>query len=165
MEAFTLLYDLYIDSIYRYILAKTSDVQTAEDLTSEVFFNALKTIHNFVPQQQASVKSWFFRIAHNKVIDCYRTQKNTWDIHEGFEIPSNEDISTQAIHRDELNQVQEFLNELTPAHRQILCLRIWDDLSYRDIADMTWYSLSNCKKIVSRTLKQISANFSFNSSL
>jgi RNA polymerase sigma-70 factor, ECF subfamily len=77
MEAFTLLYDLYIDSIYRYILAKTSDVQTAEDLTSEVFFNALKTIHNFVPQQQASVKSWFFRIAHNKVIDCYRTQKNT----------------------------------------------------------------------------------------
>jgi DNA-directed RNA polymerase specialized sigma24 family protein len=38
-------------------------------------------------------------------------------------------------------------------------LRIWEDLSYKEIADITWKSLDNCKKIVSRSLKNIQANF------
>jgi DNA-directed RNA polymerase specialized sigma24 family protein len=52
------------------------------------------------------------------------------------------------------------MTTLRARDRQIVMMRIWDDLSYDEIASITWESVSNSKKIVSRTLQKISANVS-----
>ncbi|MGB2111176.1 MAG: RNA polymerase sigma factor [Patescibacteria group bacterium] len=53
----------------------------------------------------------------------------------------------------------DFLNTLKPEQKEIIILRIWEDLSYKEISEITGKSEDNCKKIVSRNLKNIAANF------
>jgi RNA polymerase sigma factor (sigma-70 family) len=61
--------------------------------------------------------------------------------------------------KDKLAAVVELLNTFNKTHREIIMLRIWEDLSYKEISEITGSSVDNCKKIVSRGLKTIQANF------
>lgn len=79
-------------------------------------------------------------------------------IHEpGYETDISRDIDS----RDTLAQVLEYMEQLSPREKSILTLRIWDELSYEEIAEITGESVANSKKIVSRTLEKIAANVSY----
>jgi RNA polymerase sigma factor (sigma-70 family) len=54
-----------------------------------------------------------------------------------------------------LEEVVKFMDSLKKEHKDVLIMRIWDNLSYREIAEITGLSESNCKKIVSRNLVKI----------
>ena len=154
------LYDKYINKIYKFIYLKTSSQQTAEDITSEVFIKAMNSIWNFDTQKDNfSFQSWIYTIAQNKVIDFYRTNKQTADIEECYDLGQYTDFASKVDNNDKLNEVKEYLNTLKSEQKEIIILRIWEDLSYKEIAEITWKTEDNCKKIVSRNLKNISANF------
>jgi RNA polymerase sigma-70 factor (ECF subfamily) len=68
--AFALLYDRYVDRVYRYVRYRTSDPRDAEDLTSDVFFRALRAIGRYSPR--APFYAWIYKIARNAVIDHRR---------------------------------------------------------------------------------------------
>jgi len=70
-EAFTKLYDLYFDKIYRYVYFRVRKQTEAEDLTQEVFIKALKAIGTY-KIGKTPFAAWLFRIAHNQVIDHVR---------------------------------------------------------------------------------------------
>jgi RNA polymerase sigma-70 factor (ECF subfamily) len=74
-EYFGKLYDRYIDKIYKYIYLKTSSKEVAEDITSDVFLSALDKIDSFHIDEQSNVNAWLYRIAHNKVINFYKSNK------------------------------------------------------------------------------------------
>ena len=76
-EAFGLLYDQYLPAIYRFILLKIGDKVTTEDLAHQVFLSAWQNIENY-QTQGFPFSSWLYRIAHNAVIDYYRTGKKTF---------------------------------------------------------------------------------------
>ena len=72
------LYDLYAERIYHYILARTADPGTAEDLTGEVFLRVVKHVHSFkldASRPASSVSAWLYRIAANLVADHHRTRR------------------------------------------------------------------------------------------
>ena len=56
------------------------DDTTTEDIVSDVFFKALKSIENFSGTTEQELSSWIYRIAHNSVIDFYRTKKEHTDL-------------------------------------------------------------------------------------
>lgn len=154
------LYDRYINKIYKFIYLKTSNQEVAEDITSDVFMKAMNSIANFDTQKSNySFQSWIYTIAQNKVIDYYRTNKQTTDIEECFDLSEHNDFWWDVDNKDKLQEVMNFLDTLKPEQKEILILRIWEDLSYKEIAEITWKSEDNCKKIVSRNLKNIAANF------
>jgi RNA polymerase sigma-70 factor (ECF subfamily) len=162
LDAFGSIYDAFFRKIYDFVYYKTMDSAIAEDITSEVFIKALKAIGNFTGEAESDLKSWLYRIAHNSVIDYYRTKKDevaTEDIEEilGHE----EDFSGNVDDKNKLEEVLEYLETIPSEQKQILIMRIWDDLSYAEIARITSKTTDNCKKIVSRLLAQISANVSF----
>lgn len=67
------LYDRYVDQIYKFIYLKTYDTHISEDLTSQVFFQALDKIHSFdTTDPNANFRAWLYRIAYNLVIDYYK---------------------------------------------------------------------------------------------
>ena len=74
-EAFSQMYDLYVKKIYKFIFYKTFHTQTAEDLTSEVFYKALKNIDKFDFKYKFS--TWIYKIAQNAITDYFRTYKKT----------------------------------------------------------------------------------------
>ena len=72
------LYDLYADRLYRYLLARTGDPDTAADLTTEVFLRGLKHLGRFRPQEDcpaASLSGWLYRIAGNLAADYHRARR------------------------------------------------------------------------------------------
>jgi RNA polymerase sigma-70 factor (ECF subfamily) len=119
----------------------------------------MNSINSFKSQEWASFKSWIYTIANNKVIDFYRTQKTSTDIEECFDLWIHHDFADDVDNKDKLNKILEFLDTLKADQKEVIVLRIWEDLSYKEISEITWKTLDNCKKIVSRNLKTIQANF------
>src|ERR1700755_29782 len=73
-DAFARLYDAYVERIYRYIYFRVADQQVAEDITSQVFLKAWEKLSSYQSGSTPFI-AWLYRIAHNAVIDSYRTKK------------------------------------------------------------------------------------------
>lgn len=159
LSYFWKIYDIYVDKIYNFVYTKTTNREVSEDIVSDVFMSALKNINSFKLEENSSVKSWLYRIANNKVIDFYRTNKESESYEDYMDTMFFEDINKKIDDKDKLNCIQDFLSTFNKKHREVFLYRIWEDLSYKEISEITWLSENNCKKIVSRSIKIISANF------
>lgn len=158
LEDFALLYDQYADPIYRYIRYRVRDTQLAEDLTSQTFLRAMEKIGDYKPGR-GSFSGWLYRIARNGVIDHYRSHKHVETIDEEFDAPGDEDATERLAQGMAKEKVEEMLATLDDEKRDILVMRIWDGLSYAEIAEITGKTETNCKVIVSRTLAALREKF------
>jgi RNA polymerase sigma-70 factor (ECF subfamily) len=133
-EAFAQLYEEYFDRIFRYITLKIGDKAEAEDMTQQVFLNALRSISSF-KWKGIPFSAWLYRIAHNQVVDHLRKkQKRT-------AIPINEslaggDSNPQLMAERSLDIEQLLLatQRLTEAQRQVTSLRFAGELSIAEVA-------------------------------
>ncbi len=148
------LYDQHVRKIYNYIYYRTHHKETAEDLTSTVFMKALENFQSFNPEK-GNFSMWIYRIAKNALIDHYRTLKQNlniddiWDISSQTEIPKDTDTHMQ------LEKVKKYLKTLKPVQRDIIIMRLWDGLSYQEIADILGKSEGSCKVTFSRAIAEI----------
>jgi len=154
IERFTKVYDAYIKKIYNFIYHKTMHRETAEDLTSTVFMKALENIQSF-DESKGSFNAWLYRIARNTVIDHYRTSKDVMDIADAWGLSSKEDILRSVESNEQLERVRGYLETLKPQHREIIIMRVWDQLSYKEIADITGLTEANCKMTFSRAIRRL----------
>lgn len=152
------LYDLYVDKIYNFIYLKTYDSWIAEDLTSETFFKALEKIDSFRSIDWAWFSSWIYRIAYNKVIDHYKAKKEELSLDNIFDLWEENNFWKSIDDKDKIKEVFEFINWLNREHKEIIIMRLWDNLSYKEIAEITGKNVDNCKKIFSRNMKKINEN-------
>jgi len=74
VTAFGELYSIYLDRIYRYVFYQVKDKMTAEDLTEDIFVKAWGAIDRYKGEGQ-TFSAWLYRIAHNHVIDYFRTRR------------------------------------------------------------------------------------------
>ena len=162
MDAFTILYDISYDRVYASIFHRTLDTALTEDIVSQVYFKALKTIKNFRGNTEWEFFSWILRIGYTTMIDHLRSEKPDISLDEIIFEPGYHDSWMDNIdNKTKLEEVIKFMDTLSERERIILSYRIWDDLSYTEISSITGESVDNCKKIVSRTLEKISANVSY----
>ncbi len=149
-EAFAGLYDAYAQKIYRYLYYRIQNRHTAEDLTSTVFLKALNGIGSFDPEK-GSVSAWFYTIARNALTDHFRTQKATVDLEDVWDaLVDGTDLVRDADTAERLKDVDKHLMTLTAAQRDVVIMRLWDGLSYAEIAEATGKSEAACKMTFSR---------------
>lgn len=153
-QEFSILYDKYIRKIYDFIYFKLYHQETAEDLTSTTFLKALEKIDKF-NSRKGKFQAWLYQIAHNTVIDYFRTNKKTVDIEDVWDLSDKCDVAHEVDNRVQMEEVRQVLKKLKPTQRQIVLLRLWQGLSHQEIADITGKSAANCKMIFSRSLKII----------
>ena len=156
LQEFDHLYTRYNRQIYAFVSRRTSDRAVAEDLTSMIFLKALEHIRSFSPRK-GSFRTWLYRIARNVLIDSYRsnTLRQTEDIETAWDLPA-EQSPDQDLHaglRD--GKLHSALAALKPLQREIVLLRIWEDLSYSEIAQITGKSEASAKMLFSRTMKEL----------
>ena len=151
------LYDAYVRPIYDFLYYKTHHKETAEDLTAETFFKALNNIQQF--DTSRSFRSWLYAIAHNAVRDHYRAARPTADIEDVWDLAEDDTMVRDAETRRTLAEVQKHLSALSPIQRDILILRLWQDLSYKEIAEIVGKSEANSKMIYSRAIAALRAAF------
>ena len=159
LRYFGKLYDRYIDKIYKFVYIKTNNVEISENITSDIFCTVINKIFTLSIKDNISFKSWIYKIAFNKLKDFYKTKKEEVSLDDFFWIKIEENIIENVDNKDYVQKVFNFLWTLKELEREIIILKIWEDLNYKEISDITWKSVDNCKKIVSRGLKTINANF------
>lgn len=148
-QRFAELYDLYARRIYAFIAARVSHRPTAEDLTSVVFLKALEHLETF---RRGSFSAWLFRIARNSVIDHYRTAKNGAPLEAAFAVGDGTNLDDDVERRQLLDEVQRRLTALTPIQRDVVTMRVWDDLPYAAIAEIVGKSEPAVKMLFSRAV-------------
>jgi len=154
-QSFARLYDMHVDRIYRYILYRVSDVGVTEDLTQEVFFKAYKAIHKFKRMRSPFV-AWLMTIAHNLVIDYYRSSKHELPLEDNI-VNADSTTSPQKIAeaRFEQQRLQKAIRQLRPEQQQVIILHFIEGFEYSEIAALLRKSEGAIRVIQHRALKEL----------
>ncbi len=153
-EEFSAIYDSHAEKIYRFIYYKTLHRETAEDLTSHTFMNALEHMDQFDPKR-GSITVWLYRIARNLIIDHYRRKRSTVDIDDVWDLASGDDPASEVHDSIRIEEVKAALGKLPREQRDIVILRIWEDMPYKEIALVLEKSESACKMTFSRVMARL----------
>ncbi|MEK5441265.1 MULTISPECIES: RNA polymerase sigma factor [unclassified Fredinandcohnia] len=122
--------------IYAFFFIKTSSKEIAEDLTQEVFYEAIKSMHSF--SQQSSIQTWLFSIARNRLLKHYRSKKYKNQLNEMLKKETGESITPeQEVLKNEAKQnLIEYLNQLDELSKEVVTLRIYGELSFKEIGSL-----------------------------
>lgn len=135
-EAFAQIYEEYFDKIYRYIVIRIGSEAEAEDLTQQVFLNALKSISSF-KWRGVPFSAWLYRIAHNQVVDHLRKKtKHATESLDGMvkAVVSDDNPQMELERKVEIEQVLLATERLTEAQREVISLRFASELSVAEAA-------------------------------
>ncbi len=149
---FTEVYREYVQRIYRYMYARVGNRQDAEDLTAQVFFDALEKWPTY--RDRGHLAAWLFTIARRRVADYHRKARS----HAPLEthIPSEDPAAWEGIEREEdLEHLSRLVAQLSDEDQELLRLRFAANLKYKEIADIVGRSEAAVKMAVHRIVRRL----------
>lgn len=152
LSKFAPLYSRYSRRIYAYCLVRVRNAEEAEDLTSQVFTKAMVSVNSF---RGGSVVGWLFRIAHNTVIDYFRTS------HPGvpIDLVDLETLDTEPIMKVIRSEsealIRQALGEMPEEKRELIILRVVAGLTCREVGEMLDKSEGAVRVEFHRAIKQL----------
>jgi RNA polymerase sigma-70 factor (ECF subfamily) len=152
--AFSRLYRRYVTPVYRYLYKWTGSPAEAEDLTSQVFMEALEGLARF--RAQGSFAAWLFTIARRKAIAAYRRQRSNLPLDEAEQVPGPaEDPLEQVVQGEQMERVAALFAGLGEEQRELLRLRFSAGLGYAEIGALLGRSQAAVKMAVYRLLRRM----------
>ncbi len=135
-KAFGVLYERYVDKIYRYVYYKSGRrADEAEDLTAQIFLKAWEAIETY-HWEGYPFSTWLYRIAHNYVIDYYRTHRETLELDVARAKESDADPHEAALRTLTSDQIHAALQYLTDDQQQVIILRFLEGYSTEETAQI-----------------------------
>jgi RNA polymerase sigma-70 factor (ECF subfamily) len=153
-EAFGLLYERYVTRIYNYIYYRTGNHHDAEDLTARTFYQALKHFPRYV-DRGAPFSAYLYRIAHNVIANWYRDTKRRQIIPLDDLVTlawKRDGPAAVAEQRDEQETLLQAVRRLPPERQQLLILKLVEQLSNVEIAEIMGKTEGAIKSLYHRTL-------------
>ena len=150
VASFQILVDRYQNKIYSYVLMLVKDKQLADDIFQDTFLKIIRTIKAGVYKEEGKFIQFAMRIAHNLIIDHFRKAKRLpmvdptkedYDMLDNarFMDPSvEEQMVTEQIYDD----VRKMIEYLPEEQREVLVMRMYDDMSFKEIAEATNVSIN-----------------------
>lgn len=163
-----ILIDRHKNKIFSFIISKVLDKDLADDIFQDTFIKVIKTLKRGKYNEEGKFLPWVMRIAHNLVIDHFRrikrfpTIKNTKDF-DIFSIISDDTLNVEndIIRSQILEDVGGLIDELPEDQKEVLVMRLYKDMSFKEIAENTdvsintalgrmRYALINLRKIIEK---------------
>ena len=154
--------------LYSYIYSKVKDRVITEDIFQDTFIKVIRTLKLGNYNEEGKFLPWVLRIAHNLIIDHFRKLKrmSTFKNTDDFDIFSlisdgNLDAEKKMIQQQMLSDVSELIHELPKEQKEVLVMRIYKDMSFKEISENTnvsintalgrmRYALMNLRKIIEK---------------
>jgi RNA polymerase sigma-70 factor (ECF subfamily) len=154
MKDFDIIYEKYFKEVYYYTLKITKNEIIAEDIVSETFLSAIKNIEKL--KDTNKIKTWLISIAKNKYFDYIK--KNTKHIPlDEIDVAyiSAEDIF---IDKDDSKRIRMIIHKLKEPYKEVFFLRVFANLSFKEIAEIFDNSESTVRQIFHRAKIMIKEN-------
>ena len=149
-SAFDVLLSRYQQKLYSYILFLVHNEDTANELFQETFVKAIVTIQQGRYVESGKFSAWLTRIAHNLIIDKYRQDKNAnlisndndeCDIFNNAAL-SDITVEMKIIKEQSLADVERLVKELPAVQQEVVYMRFYQNLSFKEIAEATGVSIN-----------------------
>ena len=167
-SALASLIERHQSKIYGFIYSKVNDRDLSDDIFQDTFIKVIKTLKTKSYNEEGKFLPWVMRIAHNLVVDHFRKskkmpfQRETED-YSIFNYMSDNapTIESQMITEQVEVDLTRLLNELPDDQKEVLMMRMYQDLSFKEIAELTGvsintalgrmrYALLNLRKIIEK---------------
>lgn len=157
LSHFSELYKIYVKDVYRYTYSKLLNQTETEEVVSETFLKALENIQKYEFQGKP-LKVWLFVIARNLIYQTYRqpddlTYEDEW---HGVE---DESILDKIADKDMIERVEEYIRKFKPPVPEIIRLRVWEEFTFEEIAEILDKKVTAVKMAYYRALEKIQAEF------
>lgn len=149
-EAFDIILQRHEKRLYSYILYFVRNNDVADDLFQETFVKAITTIKQGRYVESGKFSAWLTRIAHNLIVDQFRNERNENTI-------SNDEteadlfnnarlaeacIEMQLVNHESLSDVKKLLRKLPENQREVIHMRFYQEMSFKEIATATGVSIN-----------------------
>lgn len=153
-SAVGVLFDSHQEAIYRFVWIRVRDHHVAEDLTGEVFMRMVAELPRY-ENRSLPFRAWLYRIAYNLIVDTYRADKRYASVpleHAGDIVHPTAHLDEMTEHRLTTERVQQALDVLDPAQREVVELRFLAGLSLKEAAATLNKTVSAVKALQHRGL-------------
>ncbi|MBR6946274.1 MAG: sigma-70 family RNA polymerase sigma factor [Prevotella sp.] len=150
-KAFDLLLSRNQTRLFSYILFVVHDRETANDIFQETFVKVITKLNQGKYVTSGKFSAWIMRIAHNVIMDWFREQKVEGVVDQGEDndlsnIPGtsflDDSIEDQYVREQVLKDAKKIMEALPPSQREVVFMRFYQDLSFKEIAEMTGVSIN-----------------------
>jgi RNA polymerase sigma-70 factor, ECF subfamily len=167
-NALAVLIKRHQSKIYGFIYSKMADRDVADDVFQDTFIKVIKTLKSNSYNEEGKFLPWVMRISHNLIVDHYRKNKKMPMLRETeefsiFSVLTDTSMNiegriiTEVIEKD----LQKIIKQLPDDQREVLTMRIYQDLSFNEIAELTGvsintalgrmrYALMNLRKLIEK---------------
>jgi RNA polymerase sigma-70 factor (ECF subfamily) len=153
-QAFGLLVLQHREKIIQMVYRMCGNAESAQDIAQETFIRAWIHLPNYRPR--SPFRNWLYRIANNATLDLLRREKETVDV-ESLPLPEpGEGIEAMLEAHDRKAIIKEAVLNLPPASRNVLVLREYEGLSYREIAETLSIPIGTVMSRLSYARKRLS---------
>ena len=149
-SAFDILLNRHQDRLFNYIYFLVRSREVAEDIFQETFVKAITTLQQGRYQNDGKFAAWVTRIAHNLVIDQFRVERNEnaisndeveFDLLNDAKLAEGT-IENRMVNEQVLKDVRALIDELPDCQREVVFMRYYQDLSFKEISDITGVSIN-----------------------
>ena len=167
-NALSILIKTHQSKIYGFIYSKIQDRDVCDDVFQDTFIKVIKTLKSGAYNEEGKFLPWVMRIAHNLVIDYFRKNKKMPMLRETeefsiFSILTDDslNVENEMISSQVANDLNKIVEELPNDQREVLKMRLYQDLSFKEISELTGvsintalgrmrYAIMNLRKIVEK---------------
>jgi RNA polymerase sigma-70 factor, ECF subfamily len=154
-EALAEIHDTYYVPLYRFIVMRVNDLDTAEDLTSEVFTRLLSALRDHTAPQN-TLRGWLFSVASRVVNDYYRKKYREREADLDENIPSLNTTPENSVDMNlENDALHDAVTKLSEDQQNIIALRFGFDMSIRETAKTIGKSEGSVKMLQARAIKNL----------
>ena len=165
-SALTILLDKHQRKIFSYILVRVKDRYLAEDIFQDTFFKVIDSLREGNYREEGKFLPWVIMIAHNLCMDHFRRMKRAPNIVDAdgkdlfnFMKFADESHEDNLVKQQTTRQIKELINQLPEEQKEVLVLRHYAEMSFKEIAEMTntnintalgrmRYALLNLRKMI-----------------
>ena len=125
------IYNEYFKDVYLFIYSLSKDKHIAEDLTSETFIKAMKSIESF--KGNCDIKVWLFQIAKNSYYSYVRKHKRLTELEAAPEKKSDDNLEKSMFLAEASMEIHEIIHHLSEPYKEVFSLRVFGELSFKQI--------------------------------
>lgn len=155
--AYGILYNRYLDPIYRFVFYQVANIAEAEDITEHIFYKTWQMLTKSRKKYKSQkIRTLLYRVSQNVIIDHYRTQKRSMPLDNGFGVSNPQpSTDTNGEGRQPSKQLTRAISKLEPKLQEVLTLRFVERLSHAETGEVLQLKPGQVRVLQYKGLKMV----------